>query len=124
MSGRLPEAFSGAGNDVVLIGHPCGRGEVLDWVRQFRGLPRFPPIVVIGNGEERQIVAVLKAGADEYVGKPGLTNTRLLEAVEGVLHSRVGRVPTPVSLLTGPSPAVEIRSHGTTRSCASLPTVN
>ncbi|MDP2322964.1 MAG: protein kinase [Gammaproteobacteria bacterium] len=82
LSGRLPEAFSGAGNDVVLLGHPCGRGDVLDWVRQFRALPRFPPIVVIGNGDERQIVAALKAGANEYVGKPGLSHSRLAEAIE------------------------------------------
>jgi len=54
---------------------------VLDWVRQFRALPRFPPIVVIGNGDERQIVAALKAGADEYVGKPGLNHARLAEAI-------------------------------------------
>jgi serine/threonine protein kinase len=82
VSGRLPEAFSGAGNDVILLGHPCGRGDVLDWLRQFRALPRFPPIVIIGSGEERQIVAALRAGADDYVGKPGLNNARLIEAIE------------------------------------------
>jgi len=59
----------------------------VDWVRQFRALPRFPPIVVIGNGEERQIVAALKAGADEYVGKPGLSNARLAEAIDEVVNS-------------------------------------
>jgi serine/threonine-protein kinase PpkA len=58
---------------------------VLDWVRQFRALPRFPPIVVIGSGEERQIVAAMRAGADDYVGKPGLSNARLVEAIEEAL---------------------------------------
>ena len=29
VSGRLPEAFSGAGNDVILLGHPSGRGDAL-----------------------------------------------------------------------------------------------
>ena len=91
LSGRLPEAFSGAGNDVVLLGHPCGRGDVLDWVRQFRALPRFPPVVVIGSGEERQIVAALHAGADDYVGKPTLTNARLVEAIEDALKVPVAR---------------------------------
>lgn len=93
LSGRLPEAFSGAGNDVILLGHPCGRGEVVDWVRQFRALPRFPPIVVIGSGDERQVVAAVKAGADEYVGKPGLTNARLVEAIEEALKA-AGRTAT------------------------------
>ncbi len=87
LSGRLPEAFSGAGNDVILLGHPCGRGDVVDWVRQFRALPRFPPIVVVGNGDERQVVAAVKAGADEYVGKPGLSNARLVEAIEEALKA-------------------------------------
>ncbi len=94
ISGRLPEAFSGAGNDVILLGHPCGRGDVLDWVRQFRALPRFPPIVVIGNGEERQIVAAVRAGADEYVGKPGLNNARLVEAIEEALKVPSRGVPS------------------------------
>jgi serine/threonine protein kinase len=59
----------------------------VDWVRQFRALPRFPPIVVIGNGDERQVVAAVKAGADEYVGKPGLTHARLTEAIDEAVRS-------------------------------------
>ncbi len=101
-SGRLPEAFSGAGNDLILLGHPCGRGDVLDWVKQFRALPRFPPIVVIGSGDERQIVAAIRAGADDYVGKPGLTNARLVEAVEEVLKGTPWVPVTPPSA-TDPS---------------------
>ncbi|MSR09322.1 MAG: hypothetical protein EXR82_07300 [Gammaproteobacteria bacterium] len=101
-SGRLPEAFSGAGNDLILLGHPCGRGDVLDWVKQFRALPRFPPIVVIGSGDERQIVAAIRAGADDYVGKPGLTNARLVEAVEAVLKGTPWVPVTPPSA-TDPS---------------------
>ncbi len=98
-SGRLPEAFSGAGNDLIVLGHPCGRGDVLDWVKQFRALPRFPPIVVIGSGDERQIVAAIKAGADEYVGKPGLTNARLVEAVEEALKATQRAPATPPSAI-------------------------
>lgn len=94
LSGRLPEAFSGAGNDVILLGHPCGRGDAVDWVRQFRALPRFPPIVVVGSGDERQVVAAVKAGADDYVGKPGLSNARLVEAIEEALKAP-GRAASP-----------------------------
>lgn len=103
LSGRLPEAFSGAGNDLVLLGHPSGRADAVDWVRQFRALPRFPPIVVIGSGDERQVVAAIKAGADEYVGKPGLSNFRLVEAIEAALQAPVrggagnGAAEAPVS---------------------------
>lgn len=109
LSGRLPEAFSGAGNDVILLGHPCGRGDVVEWVRQFRALPRFPPIVVVGSGDERQVVAAVKSGADEYVGKSGLTNTRLVEAIEEALKSTgrkvVGNGPAePVTASHDPIP--------------------
>jgi serine/threonine protein kinase len=102
LSGRLPEAFSGAGNDMILLGHPCGRGDVVDWVRQFRALPRFPPIVVVGSGDERQVVAAVKAGADDYVGKPGLSNARLVEAIEEALKSP-GRAPVAGSGTGEPS---------------------
>ena len=79
---------------MVLLGHPCGGGDAVDWVRQFRALPRFPPIVVLGSGDERQIVAAIRAGADDYVGKPGLSNARLIEAIEEVLKSPA-RPPSP-----------------------------
>lgn len=90
-SGRLPEAFSGAGNDVVLLGHPCNGGDVLDWLRQFRSLPRFPPIVVLGDGDEAQVVATIKAGAEDYIGKPRLTHQRLAAVIDGVLQARSRR---------------------------------
>ena len=122
LSGRLPEAFSGAGNDVILLGHPCGRGDVVDWVRQFRALPRFPPIVVIGSGEERQIVAAVRAGADEYVGKPGLTNARLVEAIEEALKRRSRGASTGGGRPILPLRAAGTRFPATTRSCASWPT--
>jgi len=103
LSGRLPEAFSGAGNDVVLLGHPSGRADAVDWVRQFRALPRFPPIVVVGSGDERQVVAAVKAGADEYVGKPGLSNSRLVEAIEEALKAptRAPVTGAPADVVTG-----------------------
>jgi CheY-like chemotaxis protein len=84
-SGRLPDTFSGAGNDIVLLGHPAGEGDALDWLRQFRQIPRFPPVVVIGDGDERQIVAAMKAGAADYISKRRLNHARLIEMLEGLL---------------------------------------
>lgn len=107
LSGRLPEAFSGAGNDVVLLGHPCGQGDAVDWVRQFCALPRFPPIVVIGSGDERQVVAAVKAGAHGYVGKPGLNNARLVEAIEdalGAARRSTAAAGTPADRSTSSDP--------------------
>ncbi len=111
MSGRLPTAFSGAGNDVVLVGHPCGGGDALDWVRQFRSLPQFPPLVVIGSGDERQIVAAIKAGADDYVGKPGLTNARLVEAIGAVLRNRGNHAEAAADTAAGTTSATISSPH-------------
>ena len=84
-SGRLPDSFSGAGNDLVLLGHPAGGDDALEWLKQFRKVAGFPPVVVIGSGEERHIVAAIKAGAAEYLSKPRLNHARLVEILEGVL---------------------------------------
>lgn len=84
-SGRLPESFSGAGNDVVLLGHPAGEGDALDWLRQFCKLSTFPPVVFIGNGDERQIIDAIKTGAAEYLSKERLNHQRLVEVMDAAL---------------------------------------
>ena len=84
-SGRLPEGFSGAGNDIVLLGHPAAELDAVEWLRQFRLIPGFPPVIIIGSGEERHIVEAMRAGAAEYLSKPRLSHARLIELMEAVL---------------------------------------
>ncbi len=86
-AGRLPEAFSGAGHDLVLLGHPAGGEDALEWLRQFRSVPGFPPVILIGNGEERQIVEAMRAGAAEYLSRQRLNHQRLIELIESVLDA-------------------------------------
>jgi FixJ family two-component response regulator len=92
-TGLLPEGFSGAGADVVLLGHPAGQGNALDWLRSFRRVARFPPVIFLGGGEERQIVAAIKAGAENYLNKSSLSHARLIEAVEQALGSQASSRP-------------------------------
>ncbi len=88
-SGRLPTDFSGAGNDVIVLGESAGGEDALDWLRQFHRVPRFPPVVFIGNGDERQIVAAMKAGAADYISKQRLNHQRLIDIVEPFIgHDR------------------------------------
>jgi CheY-like chemotaxis protein len=115
VSGRLPSQFSGAGSDVVLLGHPAAHGDAVEWVRQLRRLPRFPPIVFLGTGEERQIVAAIKAGAEDYVTRSTLTHPRLVEAIEGALgvagapgDSGRGRPAEPMAAAPGGVPGYDI----------------
>jgi serine/threonine protein kinase len=92
-SGRLPDSFSGAGNDLVLLGDPAGGEDALDWLRQFRRRPKFPPVILIGSGEERQVVEAMKAGAAEYLSKSRLSHGRLISLMESVLEAGAGSAP-------------------------------
>lgn len=84
VSGRLPSSFSGAGCDLVLLGHPVAQRDAVEWVRQLRGMPRFPPIIFLGTGDERQVVAAIKAGAEDYLAKSTLSHARLIDAIERI----------------------------------------
>jgi len=54
-AGNLPAEFSGAGNDMVLLGSRQGERDPLEVVRQFRRVPGFPAILYFGvvSPEER-----------------------------------------------------------------------
>ncbi len=90
-AGRLPDSFSGAGYDVVLLGHPVGGQDALEWLHRFRQVPRFPPVIVIGSGDERHIVEAMRAGAADYLSKARLNHERLIQLLENVLDA--GREP-------------------------------
>ena len=84
-SGRLPEHFSGAGNDIVLLGHPAGGGDALDWLRQFCKVSGFPPVIFVGNGYERQIIDAIRIGATDYISKKRLNHRRLIKMIQAAL---------------------------------------
>lgn len=81
-AGRLPDSFSGAGNDIILLGHSGKGGDSLDWLRQFSKISKFPPVIVLGDGGEQNIVAAIKAGAENYISWGLLSNHRLVEVVD------------------------------------------
>ncbi len=86
-AGRLPDGFSGAGYDMVLLGCPVGGEDALEWLRRFRKVPQFPPVIVIGSGDERHIIESMQAGAAEYLSKGRLNHERLIELIEKVLDA-------------------------------------
>ncbi|MBT8422858.1 MAG: response regulator, partial [Gammaproteobacteria bacterium] len=71
-SGRFSENFSGANNDLVILGDPLGDQCGLDWLAQFRQTKGFPPVIVVGDGEERAIVRAMKLGAADYLSRSRL----------------------------------------------------
>lgn len=84
-SGRLPDDFSGAGNDLILLGHPAGEIDALDWLRQFMRIRKFPPVILIGDADERRIVTAIKIGAADYVSKRRLNHRRIIQVMEAAL---------------------------------------
>ncbi|MCC7330062.1 MAG: protein kinase [Gammaproteobacteria bacterium] len=88
IAGRLPATFAGAGSDIVLLGHPAAHADALEWLRQLRSVPHCPPVVFLGNGDERQVVAAIKAGAEDYITKATLSHARLVEVLEQVQAGR------------------------------------
>ena len=87
-TGRLSDGFAGAGSDLVLLGHPLGSESGLDWLHQFRHVKGFPPVVIIGDGDERSIVTAMRQGAADYISRTRLNHTTLVTLLEGVLADR------------------------------------
>jgi serine/threonine protein kinase len=86
-SGRFSEGFSGAGNDLVVLGDPLGEESGLDWLRQFIAVKDFPPVIVLGDGLDRNIVAAIKAGASDYISRTNISHENFIEICEAVLDT-------------------------------------
>jgi serine/threonine protein kinase len=84
-SGRLQDGFAGAGNDLVILAHPLGEASGLDWLAQFRRVHHFPPVIVLGSADERDIVAAIKAGATDFISRQMLSHARLVSSCEAAL---------------------------------------
>ena len=85
VSGGLPENFSGAGNNLVILGDPLGATSGLEWLHRFMAVKGFPPVIVLGDGQERSIVAAIRAGAKDYVSRETVAHAVLIQVCEAVL---------------------------------------
>lgn len=95
-SGRLPDSFSGAGCDIVILSHAAGEGDGMSWLRQFMAVRHFPPVLYIGTGNEREIVEAIKTGAEEYLSEGALnhrTITTLLNCLAEQIDPPSGAYP-------------------------------
>jgi len=97
-AGYLPDEFSGAGNDIVLLGNAHGDRDGLEVLKQFRKTPGFPAIVYFGSrGDAKE---VLKAGADAFLVRDEVRHDALTVQLSDVLVSR-RRVASTGSLFVG-----------------------
>jgi predicted Ser/Thr protein kinase len=105
-AGPLPDEFSGAGNDIVLLGNSHGDSsdnlsdnrEALDVLQQFVHRPGFPPIVFFGAEVEES--RALKVGAERFFDRDQLRHNALVVCMSDILKLRRG-VASTGSLFVG-----------------------
>ena len=85
-SGHLPDEFSGAGNDIILLGSQLGDRDGLETLKRFRKVGKFPPVVYFG--EEREKQAITKAGANAFFTRDTIRHDALVVRVSDVLAER------------------------------------
>lgn len=66
----------------VILDHVLPDTTGLDFLRWFRSLDKYTPVVVFtGFGDEALAVEMMKAGANDYLSKVGFSSERFLQAV-------------------------------------------
>ena len=96
-AGYLPDEFSGAGNDVVLLGSEQGERDSLTILQQFAETPGFPAIIYFGDDNKAQ---ALSAGASAYFQKDNVRHNAFIVRMGDVLRNRQ-RVASTDSLFVG-----------------------
>ena len=97
-AGYLPDEFSGAGNDLILLGDETGDRNALLILKQFCKTPNFPPTVYFGSADDE--AAVLKVGADGFFDRDSIKHDALTVHLSDILASR-RRVSSTGSLFVG-----------------------
>jgi len=97
VAGNLPDEFSGAGNDLVLLGTEQGDREPLVTLRLFVSQPAFPAVIYFGRDSKAQAI---KHGAAAYFQRDNVRHNALIVKLGDILHSR-RRVSATDSLFVG-----------------------
>ena len=97
-AGYLPDEFSGAGNDIILLGSDIGERDGLAVLKQFCKTPGFPAVVYCGPKAEG--AAAMKAGADGFLVRDEIRHDAFSVLLSDILVSR-RRVASTGSLFVG-----------------------
>jgi serine/threonine protein kinase len=82
-AGHLPDEFSGAGNDVILLGSQQGNRDPMVTLRRFAKRPGFPPVIYFSNVDDAQ---ALKDGAAAYFDRNKIRHNALIDDIGDVLR--------------------------------------
>ena len=96
--GHLPDEFSGAGNDIILLGNEQGDREGVDVIKKFLKRPGFPALVYFGHRKEAGVA--LDRGVDGYFLRDDVSHDVLIVRLSDILVAR-RRVSSTGSLFVG-----------------------
>ncbi len=97
-AGHLPEEFSGAGNDIILLGSRQGDREGVHVLRRFVKKKSFPPVVYFGTEDDQE--AANKLRPDAHFIRDHIHHDSLIVGLSDVLLAR-RRVASTSSLFVG-----------------------
>ena len=97
-AGHLPDEFSGAGNDLILLGSSHGERDGVDVLRRFVGRENFPPVVYFGTEEDQD--EAQKLGPDAHFIRNHIKHDSLIVGLSDVLVSRQ-RIASTSALFVG-----------------------
>jgi serine/threonine protein kinase len=97
-AGHLPDEFSGAGNDIVLLGNHLGERDGLDVLKRFVSRSGFPPVAYFADPKER--AKAKEIGADCFFGRDKIQHDVMIVRIGEVLADR-RRVASTNSLFVG-----------------------
>ena len=107
-AGYLSDEFSGAGNDIVLLGNRVGERSALALLRRFVRTSGFPPVVYFGDDGERE--AATGAGAAAAFARDALRHDAFVVRVGDILSAQTSVASTDNlfvgDLRTGISPLI------------------
>ena len=98
-AGQLPDEFSGAGSDLVLLGDELGEHDGLTTLKRFCRSDRFPPVAYFGAADER--AASKAAGAAAFFPRDEIRHSALIVRLSDMLKKKRQGLYSTGSLFVG-----------------------
>ena len=99
-AGNLPEEFSGAGNDLILLGNEQGDRDPVRTLRQFKRIAGFPPIIYFGDGTDEERQALRRLGVEAFFERNHISHDALSVRMSDIMRTR-RKVSSTGSLFVG-----------------------
>ena len=102
IAGPLPEEFSGAGNDIILLGSHQGDVDPLRTLGQFLRASGMPPVIFFSSAE-KELARARELGASASLLRDKVPHNVLVATLSDILRDQQ-RIASTKSLFTGGMP--------------------